>query len=313
MPRVLISAKLEQEGVKLIRAVPGIEVVESEPLNGDALVEALRGVQGLIVRSETKVKADVLEKTPDLKVIGRAGTGFDNIDAKAAAARGIAVLIAPGGNTVTTAEHTLALMFSLARHIPQANEKLHKGEFDRKLVGVELTGKTLGVLGLGNIGAVVADRALGLKMKVVGYDPVISKERAAEIGVELLPLDEVIRQADFLTVHTPILPETKHIVGRHAFAICKPGMRLINCARGGLVDEAALLEALNSGKVAGAALDVFEKEPPGADHPLVQHPRVVCTPHLGASTIDAQNRVAEIICTNVGNFLTGKDYIGKVN
>ncbi|MBX3460932.1 MAG: hypothetical protein KF696_13365 [Planctomycetes bacterium] len=313
MPRVLISAKLEQEGVKLLRAVPGIEVIESEPLNGDALVAALRGVQGLIVRSETKVKADVLEKTPDLKVIGRAGTGFDNIDAKAAAARGIAVLIAPGGNTVTTAEHTLALMFALARHIPQANEKLHKGEFDRKLVGVELTGKTLGVLGLGNIGAVVADRALGLKMKVVGYDPVISKERAAEIGVELLPLDEVIRQADFLTVHTPMLPETKHIVGKHAFAICKPGMRLINCARGGLVDEAALLEALNNGKVAGAALDVFEQEPPGADHPLVKHPRVVCTPHLGASTIDAQNRVAEIICSNVANFLTGKDYIGKVN
>ncbi|MBK8207195.1 MAG: hypothetical protein IPK87_10485 [Planctomycetes bacterium] len=313
MPKVLISAKLEQEGVQLLRAVPGIEVIETEPLNGDALVEALRGVQGLIVRSETKVKADILEKTPDLKVIGRAGTGYDNIDAKTAAARGIAVLIAPGGNTVTTAEHTLALMFALARHIPQANEKLHKGEFDRKLIGVELTGKTLGVLGLGNIGAVVAHRALGLRMKVIGYDPVIDAERAGEIGVDLMPLEDVIRQADFLTVHTPMLPETKHIVGKRAFEICKPGMRLINCARGGLVDEAALLEALNSGRVAGAALDVFEKEPPGADHPLVQHPRVVCTPHLGASTSDAQTKVAEIICRNVGNFLTGKEYVGRVN
>jgi D-3-phosphoglycerate dehydrogenase len=313
MPKVLISAKLESQGVKILREFPGVEVIESEPLNGDELVAALRGFDGLIVRSETKVKADVLDKLDGLKIIGRAGTGFDNIDAKAAAAKGIAVLIAPGGNTVTTAEHTLALMFAVARHVPIANEKLHKGEFDRKLIGVELTGKTLGVLGLGAIGAVVADRAQGLKMKVVGYDPVTSTERAAELGVELLPLEDVIRRADFLTVHTPMLPETKHIVGRHAFEICKPGMRLINCARGGLVDEAALLEALNSGKVAGAALDVFEKEPPGVDHPLVNHPRVVSTPHLGASTSDAQVRVAEIICRNVGNFLTGKDYVGRVN
>ena len=313
MPKVLISAKLESQGVEILREFPGVEVIESEPLNGDELVAALRGFDGLIVRSETKVKADVLDKLDGLKIIGRAGTGFDNIDAKAAAAKGIAVLIAPGGNTVTTAEHTLALMFAVARHVPIANEKLHKGEFDRKLVGVELTGKTLGVLGLGAIGAVVADRAQGLKMKVVGYDPVTSTERAAELGVELLPLEDVIRRADFLTVHTPMLPETKHIVGRHAFEICKPGMRLINCARGGLVDEAALLEALNSGKVAGAALDVFEKEPPGVDHPLVNHPRVVSTPHLGASTSDAQVRVAEIICRNVGNFLTGKDYVGRVN
>ncbi len=313
MAKVLISAKLEQEGVQLLRAVPGIEVIEVDPLNGDDLVAALRGVQGLIVRSETKVKADVLEKTPDLKVIGRAGTGYDNIDAKTAAARGIAVLIAPGGNTVTTAEHTLALMFALARHIPQANEKLHRGEFDRKLVGVELTGKTLGVLGLGNIGAIVAERAQGLKMKVIAHDPLTTPQRAAELGVPLMTLEEVIRQADFLTVHTPMLPETKHIIGKRAFEICKPGMRLINCARGGLVDEAALLEALNSGRLAGAALDVFEKEPPGADHPLVQHPRVVCTPHLGASTSDAQTKVAEIICRNVGNFLTGREFVGRVN
>lgn len=311
--KVLISAKLNPQGVDVLRGYEGIEIEEIAPVNGDELVEKLKGCAGLIVRSESKVTAEILEKTPDLKVIGRAGTGYDNIDAKAAKERDIAVLIAPGGNTVTTAEHTLALMFALARHIPQANEKLHKNEWDRGYKGVELTGKTLGVVGLGNIGAVVADRALGLKMKVVGYDPVIDAERAKEIGVDLLPLDDVIKAADFLTVHTPMMPETKHLIGKHAFDICKHGMRLINCARGGLVDEAALLEALESGKVAGAALDVYEKEPAGTDNPLVMHPKVVCTPHLGASTIDAQEKVGEIICRNVGNFLTGKDYVGRVN
>jgi D-3-phosphoglycerate dehydrogenase len=313
MAKVLISAKFNADGVAVLRGIKGIEVEEIAPVNGDELVAKLKGCAGLIVRSESKVTADIIEKAKDLKVIGRAGTGYDNIDAKAAKAKGIAVLIAPGGNTVTTAEHTLALMFAMARHVPQSNEKLHKGEFDRGYQGIELTGKTLGVLGLGNIGAVVADRALGLKMKVVGYDPLIDDERASEIGVDLLSLDEVIKRADILTVHTPMLPETKHLIGYRAFEICKKGMRLINCARGGLVDEQALLEALNNGKVAGAALDVFEKEPPGKDHPLVNHPKVVCTPHLGASTIDAQEKVGEIICRNVGNFLTGKDYVGRVN
>jgi D-3-phosphoglycerate dehydrogenase len=311
--KVLISAKLEAQATGVLRGFADMEVIESEPLNGDALVDALQGVQGLIVRSETKIRADILARTPDLKVIGRAGTGYDNIDASAAAERGIAVLVAPGGNTVSAAEHTLALMFALARHIPQANAKLRAGEFDRGFAGVELSGKTLGVLGLGNIGAVVADRAQGLKMKVVGHDPLVNAERATEIGIKLLPILDVIRQADFLTLHTPLAPETRHLIGKGAFDICKPGLRLINCARGGLVDEAALLEALNSGKVAGAALDVFEKEPPGKDHPLVNHPRVVCTPHLGASTVDAQVRVAEIIARNVGNYLAGKDYVGRVN
>lgn len=313
MAKVLISAKLDKQGVAILRKYPGLEVTEVAPLNGDELVAALQGVSALIVRSESKITADVIARCPDLKVIGRAGTGFDNIDAKAATEKGIAVLIAPGGNTVTTAEHTLALMFALARHIPQANAKLRAGEFDRGFKGVELTGKTLGVLGLGNIGAIVADRALGLKMKVIGHDPMITPERASEIGVELKPILDVIRQADFLTLHTPLMPETRHLIGKKAFEICKPGLRVINCARGGLIDEAALLEALESGKVAGAALDVFEKEPPGADHPLVNHPRVVCTPHLGASTIDAQIKVAEIICRNVGNFLSGGEVVGRVN
>jgi D-3-phosphoglycerate dehydrogenase len=313
MAKVLISAKLDPAGPKLLGEYDGIEVEEIAPLNGSELIDKLQGCAGLIVRSESKITAEVIEKCPDLKVIGRAGTGYDNIDAKAAAAKDIAVLIAPGGNTVTTAEQTLALIFSVARYVPQANRKLVKGEWDRGFKGVELTGKTLGVIGLGNIGAVVADRALGLKMKVIGYDPVITEERASEIGVDLLPLDEVIKQSDFITLHTPMIPETKHIIGKHAFEICKPGMRLINCARGGLVDEAALLEALESGKCGGAALDVYEKEPPEPGSPLVNHPKVVCTPHLGASTFDAQVKVAQIICGNVGNFLTGKDYIGRVN
>ncbi len=313
MAKVLISAKLDKRGTEILQAFDGIEVMESPPLNGDALVAALRGVQGLIVRSETKVGADVLEKTPDLKVIGRAGTGYDNIDAKAAADRGVAVLVAPGGNTLSAAEHTLALMFALARHIPQANAKMRAGEFDRGFKGVELAGKTLGVLGLGNIGAIVAQRGMALGMRAVGHDPLTSPERAAEIGVELLPIYEVIKQADFLTLHTPLVPETKHLVGKKALELCKPGLRVINCARGGLIDEAALLDALNSGKVAGAALDVFEHEPPEPGNALVNHPKVVCTPHLGASTEDAQVRVAEIICRNVGNFLTHGEVVGRVN
>lgn len=311
--RVLISAKLNPQGVELLKGYEGIEVEESDPLNGDALVERLSGCAGLIVRSETKVTADVLERANGLKVIGRAGTGFDNIDAKAAGERGIAVLVAPGGNTVTTAEHTLALMFAMARHVPQANRKLVNGEWDRGFKGIELTGKTLGVIGLGNIGTEVATRARALGMTVIGSDPFISPERANELGVEMCSVDDVYRRADILTLHTPVLESTHHMVNRQTFEICKPGIRVINCARGGLIDEAALLEALESGKCAGAALDVFETEPPGRDNPLVQHPKVVCTPHLGASTVDAQVKVAEIIARNVGNFLTGGEVIGRVN
>lgn len=313
MPKVLISAKLNPDGVALLSAMDGMEVTEIAPVNGDELVNALKGYDACIVRSESKLPKEIIGRCPDLKIIGRAGSGFDNIDAKFAREKGITVLNAPGGNTVTTAEHTLALMFSLARFVPQANSKLQNGNWDRSFKGVELTDKTLGVLGLGNIGAVVADRAQGLKMKVVGYDPVIEPGRAAEMGVELLELDEVFKRADFLTIHTPMMEATKHIVGQKCFELCKPGLRVINCARGGLVDEAALLAALESGKVAGAALDVYESEPATPENPLVMHPKVVCTPHLGASTSDAQIKVAKIICQNVGNFLNGQDFIGLVN
>lgn len=311
--KVLISAKLNPKGVELLKGYDDIEVVESAPLNGPELTAALQECQGLIVRSESRVDAEILEGATELKVVGRAGTGYDNIDAKAAAKRNVAVVIAPGGNTVTTAEHTLALMFALARHVPQANRKLINGEWDRGYKGIELTGKTLGIIGLGNIGAVVANRAQGLRMKVIAYDPVISKERAGDLGVELLGIDDVFKQADILSVHTPVMNSTRHIISKRTFEICKPGVRVINCARGGLVDEAALLDALESGQCAGAGLDVFETEPPGKDNPLVQHPNVVCTPHLGASTSDAQVKVAEIIARNVGNFLTGGEVVGRVN
>ncbi len=312
--RILVSAALDEGGLNVLRSRPEFEVRVVEPLNGDALVAALAGVEAVIVRSESKLTREVLSKTSGLRVIGRAGSGVDNIDVEASTERGIAVLNAPGGNTVTAAEHTLALMFALARHVPQANAKLRDGIFDRKnFIGVELAGKTLGVVGLGQIGAVVAERARGLHMQVIAYDPFVSEERAKQLGLKMGSLDDVIRAGDFLTVHTPLNEKTKGIIGKQAFEIAKKGVRVINCARGGLIDEAALLEALNSGKCSGAALDVFEKEPPGKDHPLVQHPRVVSTPHLGASTIDAQEQVAEIICRAVSDYLLTGAIAGAVN
>lgn len=312
--RILVSAALDEGGLAILRAHREFEITVVEPLNGPDLARALQGMDAVIVRSESKLTREVLAQVSGLRVIGRAGSGVDNIDVAAATERGIAVLNAPGGNTVTAAEHTLALMLALARHIPQANAKLREGVFDRKsFVGVELNGKTLGVVGLGQIGAVLAERCRALNMRIVAYDPFVSEERARQLGVIMAPLEEVFKAADFLTVHTPLNEKTKGIIGKRAFELCKRGVRVINCARGGLVDEAALLEALNSGKVAGAALDVFEKEPPGKDHPLVQHPRVVCTPHLGASTIDAQEHVAEIICRAVADYLLTGAISGAVN
>lgn len=312
--RILVSAALDEGGLNILRAHKDFELTVVEPLNGAELANALKGMDAVLVRSESKLTRDVLSKVSGLRVIGRAGSGVDNIDVVAATERGIAVLNAPGGNTVTAAEHTLALMLSLARHVPQANAKLREGVFDRKsFVGVELNGKTLGVVGLGQIGAVLAERCRALNMRIVAFDPFVTEERARQLGVIMAPLEEVFKVADFLTVHTPLNEKTKGIIGKRAFELCKRGVRVINCARGGLVDEAALLEALNSGKCAGAALDVFEKEPPAKDNALVLHPRVVCTPHLGASTIDAQEQVAEIICRAVSDYLLTGAIAGAVN
>ncbi len=312
--KILISDNLSAQGVDVLRRYPALEVDVRVGLSPAELKAVIGEYQGLIVRSETKVTAEILESAEHLQVIGRAGTGVDNIDVAVATQRGIVVMNAAAGNSVTTAEHTISLLMSLARKIPQAHAKLKAGKWDKKsFMGVELAGKTLGVIGLGNIGKIVASRAIGLAMKVVAYDPFITREVALKAGIELGTLDDVFRQADFLTVHTPLTEETRGIVGEAAFAKMKPGVRVINCARGGLVDEEALYAAIRSGKVAGAALDVFVKEPVPTDHPLLTLDEVVVTPHLGASTNEAQDSVAVTIAEQVASYLTTGAVAGAVN
>jgi D-3-phosphoglycerate dehydrogenase len=312
--KILISDNLSTQGLEVLRQYPGLEVDVRVGLSPTDLRGVIGQYQGLIVRSETKVTAEILEAAEHLQVIGRAGTGVDNIDVPVATKRGIVVMNAAAGNSVTTAEHTISLMMSLARKIPQAHAKLKGGQWDKKsFMGVELAGKTLGVIGLGNIGKIVASRAIGLAMKVVAYDPFLTREVALKAGIELGTLDDVFRQADFVTVHTPLTDETRGIIGESAFAKMKPGVRIINCARGGLVDEQALYDAIRAGKVAGAALDVFVKEPVPTDHPLLTLDEVVVTPHLGASTNEAQDSVAVTIAQQVANYLTTGAVAGAVN
>ncbi len=312
--KILISDNLSTQGIEVLRRYTDLQVDVRVGLPPAELKAVIGEYQGLIVRSETKVTADILQAADQLQVIGRAGTGVDNIDVPVATQRGIVVMNAAAGNSVTTAEHTISLLMSLARKIPQAHAKLKAGKWDKKsFMGVELAGKTLGVIGLGNIGKIVASRAVGLAMKVVAYDPFITREVALKAGIELGTLEDVFRQADFLTVHTPLTEETRGIVGEAAFAKMKPGVRIINCARGGLVDEDALYEAIRSGKVAGAALDVFVKEPVPTDHPLLTLDEVVVTPHLGASTNEAQDSVAVTIAEQVASYLTTGAVAGAVN
>ncbi|QEH37075.1 D-3-phosphoglycerate dehydrogenase [Aquisphaera giovannonii] len=304
--RVLVTDKLAEEGLAILKAEPGVEVVVDTKLAKDpaALKEALREADGIAIRSGTQLTADVLEGQPRLKAIVRAGVGVDNIDVPAATRQGIVVMNTPGGNTTSTAEHTMALMLSLARNVPRANDSLKSGKWDRNaFTGSELEGKTLGVVGLGRVGLAVARRAQGFGMTVIGYDPLLSAEKAQEHGIESLRLEEIWPRADFITVHTPLTPETRDIIGAKALAAMKPTVRIINCARGGLVDEAALVEALNAGKVAGAAIDVFDPEPPPGDLPVIKHPKVVVTPHLGASTEEAQVSVAVEAAQLLCNFL----------
>ena len=292
----------------------GIEVVKETKLSGDALVARMKDADGVIVRSATKITAELMDAAKNLKVIGRAGVGVDNIDVKAATTRGIVVMNAPDGNTITTAEHTIALLVSMARNVPQAHAKLQNGEWDKKsFVGVELNGKTLGVIGLGRIGKHVAQIARGFGMRIVAYDPFTSAEQARELGIETASLDEVFKNADFLTIHTPVTDETRGIVGRDAFAKMKKGVRLVNCARGGLVDEAALLNAIENGTVAAAALDVFSTEPLPADSPLVGKANIITTPHLGASTTEAQEGVAQTVAEQMRDYLIKGELRGAVN
>jgi D-3-phosphoglycerate dehydrogenase len=302
--KVLISDALSPAAVAIFKD-RGLEV-EFQPNLGkdkEKLAEAINGFDGLAIRSATKVTAKLLEKARNLKVIGRAGIGIDNVDIPAATARGIIVMNTPFGNSITTAEHAITLMLALARQIPEADASTRAGKWEKnKFLGVEIFGKTLGVIGCGNIGSIVADRALGMKMKVVAYDPYLSDERALDLGVEKVRLEELLRRADFITLHTPLTEKTRNIINSDALKLAKPGLRLINCARGGLIDEGALFEALSSGRIAGAALDVFVTEP-ATGSPLFALPNVVCTPHLGASTTEAQENVALQIAEQMSDYL----------
>jgi D-3-phosphoglycerate dehydrogenase len=304
MPKVLVSDELSETAVQIFRD-RGIEVDYLPQLgkDKDALAAVIDRYDGLAIRSASKVTEKLLEKATALKVVGRAGIGVDNVDIPAASKKGVIVMNTPFGNSITTAEHAIAMMFSIARQIPEANASTQAGKWEKsRFMGVELYNKTLGVIGAGNIGAIVCDRALGLKMRVLAYDPFLSEDRAKAIGVTKVELDDLLARADFITLHVPLTDKTRNILSREALAKTKKGVRIINCARGGLVDEAALLDALNTGHVAAAALDVFEVEP-AKDNPLFGHPNVVCTPHLGASTTEAQENVALQVAEQMSDYL----------
>ncbi|TNE58776.1 MAG: phosphoglycerate dehydrogenase [Alphaproteobacteria bacterium] len=302
MPKVLISDKLSPRAEKIFRD-RGIDVDVKTGLDKDELIKIIGDYDGLAVRSATKATAEVIEAATNLKVIGRAGIGVDNIDIPAASAKGVVVMNTPFGNSITTAEHAIAMMFAIARKIPQANETTHQGKWLKSAyMGVELTGKTLGIIGCGNIGSIVANRAQGLKMKVLAFDPFLTPERAVEIGVTKVELDELFAKADFISLHTPLTDKTRNIIDGDALGKMKPGVFIINCARGGLVVESALKLALESGHVAGAALDVFEKEP-ATENDLFGVENLVATPHLGASTEEAQENVALQVAEQMSDFL----------
>jgi D-3-phosphoglycerate dehydrogenase / 2-oxoglutarate reductase len=311
-PRVLISDKLSPAAVAIFKE-RGVEVDVKPGLDKDELAEIIGDYDGLAIRSATKVTAKLLEHALRLKVVGRAGIGVDNVDIPAATARGVIVMNTPFGNSITTAEHAIALMFALARQIPTADASTQAGKWEKnRFMGVEITGKTLGIIGCGNIGAIVASRGIGLKMRVIAFDPFLSQERAAEIGVEKVELDDLLARADIITLHTPMTAQTKNILSAQNIAKTKKGVRIINCARGGLVDEAALRAALDSGHVAGAAFDVFVEEP-ATTNPLFGHPNVVATPHLGASTSEAQENVALQVAEQMSDYLTRGAISNAVN
>lgn len=311
--KILVADEVSDSGLQPLRDA-GFVVEKRAGLGPDSLRLAFSECEGLIVRSETKVTNELMESATRLRVVGRAGVGVDNIDVPAATARGIVVMNAPDGNTITTAEHTMALLISLARNIPQANSSVKGAKWDRKrFIGAELQGKTLGIVGLGRIGRAVAARARGFGMKIVAHDPFIAPDQARDLEIESASMDEVFSRADFLTVHTPLTSETRGLVGAEAFGKMRKGVRIINCARGGLIDEAALYNAIKSGLVAGAALDVFEQEPPPPDHPLLGLEEVIVTPHLGASTTEAQEGVAVTVAEQMRDYLLTGALRGAVN
>ncbi len=313
-PRVLISDALSPAAVAIFKH-RGVEV-DFQPALGkdkDKLAAIIGDYDGLAIRSATKVTPKILEGATKLKVIGRAGIGVDNVDIPAATARGIIVMNTPFGNSITTAEHAIAMMFALAREIPAADVSTQAGKWEKnRFMGVEITGKTLGVIGCGNIGSIVADRAIGLKMRVIAFDPFLSQERAQDLGVEKVDLDTLLARADIITLHTPLTPQTKNVLSAENIAKTQKGVRIINCARGGLVDEVALRAALDSGHVAGAAFDVFTEEP-ATNNSLFGHPNVVCTPHLGAATTEAQENVALQVAEQMSDYLTRGAISNAVN
>ncbi len=312
MVKVLISDKLSPAAVAIFRD-RGIEADVKPGLSPADLRAIIGAYDGLAIRSATKVTRELLDAAPNLKVVGRAGIGVDNVDVKSATARGVVVMNTPNGNAITTAEHAIAMMFALARQIPEASASTKGGKWEKnRFMGVELSGKVLGLVGCGNIGSIVADRAQGLKMRVIAYDPYLTEKRALELGVEKVELDALIARADIITLHTPLTDATRNLLSREALARTKKGVRIINCARGGLVDEAALADAIKAGHVAGAALDVFETEP-ATDSPLFGLENVVCTPHLGAATAEAQENVALQVAEQMSDFLLSGAVANAIN
>lgn len=314
MAKILVSDRLSENGLKILRAAAGLEVDVKTGLKPEELASIIGDYEGLIIRSSTKVTPQIIEAGKKLKAIGRAGIGVDNVDLPSATKKGVVVMNTPSGNAVTTAEHAIAMMFALCRKIPQATASLRAGQWEKnKFTGSELCNKTLGVVGVGNIGRIVADRAQGLKMKVIGYDPFLSVEAAQKIGVTLVELPELFSKSDIITIHVPLSEKTKYLINRNSFRQMKKGVYLIHCARGGLVNEQDLVEALQAGIVAGAALDVFEKEPPPPDHPLLKMDTVIFTPHLGAATDEAQENVAIEVAELMVDFFTKGSVRNAVN
>lgn len=311
-PRVLISDKMDPNAAKIF-AERGCDVDVITGETPEQLIARIGDYDGLAIRSSTRVTKEVLDAAKNLKVIGRAGIGVDNVDIPAASAQGVVVMNTPFGNSITTAEHAIAMIFALARQIPEANAQTQAGLWPKNgFMGVEVTGKTLGLIGAGNIGSIVAARALGLKMKVVAFDPFLTEERAIEMGVEKADLDTLLARADFITLHTPLTDQTRNILSRENLAKTKKGVRIVNCARGGLIDEAALKDALDSGQVAGAALDVFQTEP-AKESPLFGTPNFICTPHLGASTTEAQVNVALQVAEQMADYLVNGGVTNALN
>ncbi len=314
MPHILIPDNLEKIGLNLLTQAQGVTIQAPAKMTRDEVLAVVGDADGMIIRSGTKANAELLQKATKLKAIVRAGVGVDNVDLVKATELGIAVMNTPAGNTVATAEHTMALMLALARHIPKAQISMLEGQWERKaFMGTELRGKTLGIIGFGRVGQAVAKRSLAFEMNVIAYDPYVSKQLAQSLNVTLLPLDDLLAEADYLTLHTVVTPETEHLIDAENIAKMKDGVRLINAARGSLVNEHDLAEAIKSGKITGAALDVYAEEPPQKDNPLIGLSGIIHTPHLGASTLEAQEAVAAEAAEIMLDALLRNEYRNVVN